>query len=175
MARDYLGFVSRGVFYGLGLLQPVGETIKTGLLRAIEERLNEILEVAVVKREEDIPADFTGLAMPALYCWENEQAEPGSFNRLTLGKLDFWLEVFFVLDPDDLASFTAFKDAAATVAGRIANLFAAPGELRAAGLILVEPGRVDQARYNSDYGVLFMAYQLTYGHAAGDAFALTGG
>lgn len=145
-------------------------TIKTGLLQAIEVRLNEIPELATVKRWEDIPADLEAMAKPILFFWEEEDRE--SWNRLTLGNLDFWMQVFFTLDPDDAPDYTAFTEAAEIVAGKIQNLLAAPGTLRAAGLIRVKPDRVVKARYNSEYGTLFLSYQLMYAHAAGNAFAL---
>jgi len=83
--------------------------------------------------------------------------------------------VFFGLDPEDPASYTAFSESAEAVAGRIANMFAAPGELRAAGLIQAAPAaKVVKAKYNNDYGVLFMSYQLSYGRARSDACSLNG-
>lgn len=151
----------------------MADTVKTGLLKAIETRLNEIPELATVKRWEDIPADLTGFVLPVAFFWETERQEP--YNRLTLGILDFWVQVFFSLDPDVPASFTDFSEDAETVAGVISDFFAAPGELRALGLIQAKPaGDVVKARYNEDYGVLFMSYELSYGRARGDACSLNG-
>jgi len=151
----------------------MADTVKTILLQAIEDRLNDLSGLATVKRWEDIPTDLTLLALPAAFFWEEEEQE--AYNRLTLGHLDFWVQVFFCLDPDDPASFTAFSEAAEATAGEIGDLFAAPGELRAAGLIQVEPAaKVVKAKYHDGYGVLFMSYQLTYGRARGDACSLNG-
>jgi hypothetical protein len=148
-------------------------TVKTNLLQAIEARLNLIPQLADVKRWEDIPTDLSLLTLPAAFFWEEERQE--AYNRLTLGTLNFWVEVFFSLDPDNPASFTTFSETAEAVAGRIAGMFAAPGELRAFGLLQAQPAdKVVKARYNSDYGVLFMSYELTYVHAAGNAFSVTG-
>ena len=144
--------------------------VKTNLLQAIEARLNLIPELATVKRWEDIPVDLSTLTLPAAFFWEEENPEP--YNRLTKGVLDFWVEVFFTLDADDPASYTAFSESAEIVAKKIAGMFAAPGDLRAAGFIQAEPGRVVKAKHNPDYGALFMGYQLTYVHAAGNAWAI---
>jgi hypothetical protein len=149
------------------------ETVKTGLLKAIEARLNEIPGLSTVKRWEDIPTDLAPLTLPAAFFWETEEQE--AYNRLVLGRLDFWVQVFFGLDPEVPASFTDFSEAAEAIAGEISDLFAAPGDLRAAGLIQAQPaGQVVKARYNDDYGVLFMSYQLSYGRARGDASSLNG-
>jgi hypothetical protein len=111
--------------------------------------------------------------MPTAFFWETERQEP--YNRLTLGVLDFWVQVFFGLDPEVPASFTAFSEAAETVAGAISDFFAAPAGLRALGLIQAKPASdVVKARYNTDYGVLFMSYELSYGRARGDACSLNG-
>jgi hypothetical protein len=150
----------------------MADTVKTTLLKAIETRLGEITALATVKRWKDIPTDLSLLTLPAAFFWEEEQQE--AYNRLTLGRLDFWVEVFFSLDPEVPASFTTFSETAEEIAGKISGLFAAPGELRAAGLVQALPAdKVVKARYNSDYGVLFMSYQLTYAHARGDAASLT--
>lgn len=148
----------------------MADTVKTTLLKAIEARLGEVSELATVKRWEDIPTDLAALALPAAFFWEEEEPEP--HNRLTFGILDFWVEVFFAVDADDPESYTAFSETAETVKGRIAGIFAAPGDLRAAGLIQAEPGRVVKAKHTPDYGALFMSYRLTYGHARGDAWTL---
>ena len=148
----------------------MADTVKTTLLKAIEEQLNGIAGLATVKRWEDIPTDLSALELPVAFFWEHDEQEP--YNRLTRGVLDFWVEVFFALDSDNPASYTAFSESAEEVAGHIKGLFAAPGELRAAGLILAEPGRVVKAKHNPEYGVLFMGYQLTYVHAAGNAWAI---
>jgi hypothetical protein len=151
----------------------MADPVKTILLKAIEDRLNDIQGLATVKRWEDIPADLTGLTMPVAFFWETEEQEV--YNRLVLGRLDFWVQVFFGLDPEVPASFTAFSEAAEVIAGKISDLFATPGELRVAGLIQAQPaGQVVKARYNDDYGVLFMSYQLSYGRARGDACSLNG-
>lgn len=151
-------------------LPGLNDTVKIALLKAIENRLMEIPEVATVKRWEDIPTDLSTLTLPVLFFWEEDELEP--YNRLTKGNLDFWLQVFFALEAEDPASFTAFSETADIVAGQISNLFAAPGSLRESGLLRAEPDRVVKARYNSDYGVLFMNYQISYLHAAGDAFSI---
>ena len=151
----------------------MADPVKTILLQAIESRLNDIPELFTVKRWEDIPADLEALTLPAAFFWEEERQE--AYNRLILGNLDFWVQVFFGLDPEVPASFTDFSEAAEAIAGKISDLFAAPGELRAAGLIQAHPaGQVVKARYNDDYGVLFMSYELTYGRARGDACSLNG-
>jgi hypothetical protein len=148
-----------------------GDPVKTGLLKAIEESLAAIPELATVKRWEDIPTDLSLLTLPAAFFWEEEDKE--AYNRLTKGNLDFWVEVFFSLDPEDPASYTAFSEAAEQVAGEIEALFAAPLGLRDMGLLQALPAaKVVKARYNSDYGVLFMSYQLIYVHARGDAFSV---
>lgn len=151
----------------------MADTVKTGLLKAIETRLNEIPGLGTVKRWEDIPADLSLLTLPAAFFWEEEDQE--AYNRLILGRLNFWVQIFFGLDPEVPASFTTFSDSAEAVAGAISDLFAAPGDLRAAGLIQALPAsKVVKARYNGDYGVLFMSYQLSYGRARGDACSLNG-
>lgn len=148
-----------------------GDPVKIGLLKTLEARLAEIPELGSVQRWEDLPADLSGYTLPALFFWEEEEKEVQ--NRLALGALDFWLQVFFALDPDDPADYTAFSETAETVAARIANLFAAPGELRSAGLIQAGAGRVYKAKHNENYGSLFMSWRLDYGHARQDAFSLT--
>jgi hypothetical protein len=148
------------------------DTVKTQVLKALAARLEEIEELGTVRRWQDIPTDLSLYPSPVLFFWEDEEKEP--FNRLTLGRLDLWLEVFFPLAAGDEADYTRFAETAETVAGRIADLLAAPlGPLRNAGLIQAEPGRVVKAKHNPDWGVLFMTYQLTYVHNCGDAFAVT--
>ena len=146
----------------------VGDPIKTRLLKELQAQLAEIPELGSVQRWEDVPADLNEYSLPALFFWEEEEKE--DINRLTHGILDFWLQVFFSLDSDDPANYTAFSEAADTVAGRIGNLFTDNRYLRSVGLIRAEPGRIIKAKHNPDYGVLFMSYSLLYGHARGDAF-----
>lgn len=147
----------------------MADTVKTGILKAIETLLSGIPAIKTVFRWQEIPIDLAEFEKPVLFFWEEEDKERR--NRLTLGKLDFWIQVFFALDPEDPASYAAFTEAAEEAAGYIQNEFAV--NLRATGLIQALPGRVVKAKHNDDFGILFMTYQLTYGHATGDAFAAT--
>jgi len=146
------------------------ESVKTGLLKALEAKLKEIPEVGTVLRWQDIPTDLGNYIAPVLFFWETEEKEP--FNRLAWGRLDFSIQVFFPLNPDDPGDYTRFAEQADTVAGRVWNLLAGDlGELRSAGLVQALPGLVVKAKHNLEWGVLFLTYELSYVHNYGDAFA----
>ncbi|OGP75466.1 MAG: hypothetical protein A2Y80_01235 [Deltaproteobacteria bacterium RBG_13_58_19] len=147
------------------------EPVKTLLLKALEARLREIPEVATVFRWRNIPFDLAEIAKPVLFFWEEEEKEAG--NRLIRGNLELWMQTFFTLDPEDAPGYTAFEEAAEVVAARIDNLLAAPGPLRAVGLIMAGPLKQKViAQHNEEYGTIFLLYPLQYGHARGDACSL---
>ena len=87
----------------------MAEPVKTQVLKAVETMLGEIPEIKTVYRWQDIPTDLEELenGAPALFFWEEEEKEP--WNRLTLGKLDFWMAVFIKLEGEINASLVNGK------------------------------------------------------------------
>lgn len=149
----------------------MSEPVKTLLLRSLEEKLRGIEEVKTVVRWDDIPVDLSGYETPVLFFWEEEEKEP--HNRLTLGRLDLWFQVFEPLRPDQDGDYVRFCELAEVIAAKIDNLMSGEWpDLRAAGLIQVIPGRVVKTKHNPEWGVLFMIYQVIYAHRSGDAFSL---
>jgi len=148
----------------------MAEPVKTGLCKAIEAMLREVPGIKTVLPWQAPPLDPSQHEPPLMVFWDEEKKEP--WNRLDLGKLDFWLMVLFSVNPEDPVSHDTFLKAADEAAGHIQNQFAAPATLRPAGLIQAQAEDVVKGKYMEGYGGLFMIYQLTYAHAAGDAFAL---
>lgn len=152
----------------------VADTVKTMILKEIQNRLLELPDLASlsqVKRWEDIPADFSTIPLPAVFFWETERKEP--WNRLSKCILDFWLEVFFPLDPDDPASFTDFSEEAAIMDAQIEGLFHNLSGLRSLGLLEVRNPTAENAKYMSERAAFFKNYELVYVHATGDPFRVT--
>lgn len=147
------------------------EPVKTRLLKALEGRLRTIPEINTVIRWDDIPVDLAGYEPPVLFFWEEEEKEP--HNRIALGRLTMWFQVFSPLRPEEEEDYASFCELAELLAGRLDDLMSgAWPELRAAGLIQVIPGRVVKAKHSPDWGVLFKTYQLIYAHRMGDSFAV---
>lgn len=143
--------------------------VKTGIMQVLAQTLEAVTGVGSVHRQ-DIPFDtslLTAADYPAVFFWEEEKKS--EYNRLTKGIMDLWIQVFFPLTADDPDSFPEFQEDAEELAAQISDVLAAPAALRAVGVIKISREAVYKAKYNSDFGIVKMNYQLTYGHAAGDA------
>lgn len=158
-----------------------GDTVKTGLLKALETLLQGVEGISTVYRDYYFPVDLAPLhedpiPLPALFFYEDLE-DLKKAGRLMMNILHLDLACFdaFTGPVENFKSqaWTEFKDKMDQVAGRIHNLLldpAALGPLHAAGLIKVEEVGNRKAPCNETYGEMVLTIRLTYGHALGDAF-----
>jgi len=161
----------------------MAETVKTGLLKAIEAILTAGLpEMSTVRRDWMLPFDLGSVALPALLFYE-ESDDLWRLSRITQKIIDLNLVVFAAFSGpvyeednpawENNAAWQEFKDWADAIAGKIHSLWHNRDiltTLRAAGLIRLEELGNHKAPANAEYGELVLTYNLTYGHALGDAF-----
>jgi hypothetical protein len=146
----------------------MAETVKTQVLRTLEDMLREIEELGSVHRRPPLNVDLEKVKTPALFFWEEEERKPR--NRLMLGVMRLTMAVFIRLTPGSDHGFTAFSDLADTVAGKVHEVMANPTAL-SGRVINVRELTSRKALANELFGELVLIYQVTYGHSLGNAFS----
>ncbi len=143
----------------------MADSIKVQVMAKLAGILGAIPEIGSVHRWQGKSIDLDHVKTPALFLWEEDEAREKR-NRLALGLLKMQMGVFIRLSPAGAASF---NDAADNIQGKIHNALIQSPELEG----LAEKYQEERAWKefpNDEYGVLYMNFTLTYGHAWGDAF-----
>jgi hypothetical protein len=146
----------------------MADSIKVQVMKKLAGVLEAITDLGSVHRWQGIPTDLDRAKLPALFFWDEDEARDKR-NRLAMGTLKLYVAVFIRLSPAGAASF---HDQADNLQGTIHNALIGTADLK--GLVeKLEEERVWKEFPNDQYGVLFMSFALTYGHAWGDAFSTT--
>ncbi|MFZ5451462.1 MAG: hypothetical protein ACOZF2_06285 [Thermodesulfobacteriota bacterium] len=146
----------------------MAETIKTQVLRTLENMLRTIPELGSVHRRSPLNVDLEKVKTPALFFWDEEERKPR--NRLMLGVMRLTMAVFIRLTPGNDHGFTAFSDLADTVAGKVHEVMACPAPL-AGKVVNIQELTTRKALANELFGELVLIYQMTYAHSSGNAFS----
>lgn len=164
----------------------MAELVKTTLLKALETALNNVVGLAAVYREFELPFDLEEVdangeevvPKPALFFWEAPE-EVEEDNLYVRNTLHLTLATFFKLaEPDndlEISVFQIFADEADAIAGQIQNLMQDRSRLAAwqsLGLLNMIPVAQNKALANEKYGEMSLTYRLTYWHRLGDASSL---
>jgi hypothetical protein len=145
----------------------MADSIKVQALHKLEEVLKGIPELGSVHRWQGKPTDLDQVKLPALFFWDEEETR-GKRNRLALGTIKMNLAVFIRLTP---AGASSFDDTCNNLQGKIHNALVQTSSFK--GLVEnLEEGNIWKDFPNDQYGVLYMSFQLTYGHVWGDAFSV---
>lgn len=141
------------------------DSVKVQALRKLKDILAGIPEISSIQRWQGRPIDLDHVKTPALFLWEEDETREKR-NRLAMGLLKMQLGVFIRLTP---AGAAPFNDIADNLQGKIHNALMQSDEL--AGLaVKIQEERIWKEFPNDEYGVLYLSFILTYGHAWGDAF-----
>ena len=144
----------------------MADSIKVQTLHKLVEILQGVSGVGSVHLHQGKPIDLDHVKLPALYLVEEEEVR-GQRNRLAIGQLKFQLGIFIRLSAAGSSSFTT---TAYNLQARIHNALATSGELNN-GLAMNYREEGGQTEFpNDEFGVLYLRFTLTYGHAWGDAF-----
>jgi len=145
----------------------MADTIKVQVMQKLAEVLGAIPELGSVHRWQGNPTDLDRVKLPAVFFWDEDETRDKR-NRLAIGTLKLYVAVFIRLSPAGAASFNVGAD---NLQGTIHNALIGTAGLKG----LVENLQEDRVwkEYHDQYGVLFMSFNLTYGHAWGDAFSTT--
>jgi hypothetical protein len=143
----------------------MADSIKVQTMRRLADILGAIPEIGSVHRWQGRPIDLDHVKTPALFLWEEDETREKR-NRLALGIVKMYLGVFIRLSP---AGASSFNDLGDNIQGKIYNALAVSVDLGEVSLNYQEE-RVWKEFPNDEYGVLYMSFILTYGHAWGDAF-----
>ena len=143
----------------------MADSVKVQAMRKLKDILGAIPDIGSVQRWQGRPIDLDHVKTPALFLWEEDETREKR-NRLAMGLLKMHLGVFIRLTPAGAASF---NDVADNLQGKIHNALIQSTELEGLAAKYQEE-RVWKEFPNDEYGVLYMSFTLTYGHAWGDAF-----
>jgi hypothetical protein len=143
----------------------MADSVKVQVMRKLKDILETIPEIGSIQRWQGRPIDLDHVKTPALFLWEEDEIREKQ-NRLAMSLLKLQLGVFIRLTP---AGAAPFNDVADNLQGQIHNALMQSHEL--AGLsVKFQEERVWKEFPNDEYGVLYLSFILTYGHAWGDAF-----
>ena len=146
----------------------MADSVKALAMHKLEEVLRGIPEMGSVHRWQGKPTDLDQVKIPALFFWEEDETRDKR-NRLAVGILKMHLSVFIRLSPSGASSFNGLAD---NLQGKLHN--ALIGSPAFKGLVQnIQEEKVWREFPNDDYGVLYMSFTLTYGHAWGDAFSIS--
>ena len=145
----------------------MADTIKVQAMQKLAGVFGAMAAIGSVHRWQGSPTDLDRVKLPALFFWDEDETRDKR-NRLAMGTLKLYVAVFIRLSPAGAASFNVVAD---NLQGTIHNALIETAGLKG----LVENLQEDRVwkEYHDQYGVLFMSFNLTYGHAWGDAFSTT--
>jgi hypothetical protein len=146
----------------------MADTIKVQAMQKLAGVFGAMAAIGSVHRWQGSPTDLDRVKLPALFFWDEDEARDKR-NRLAMGTLKLYVAVFIRLSPSGAAPF---HDTADNLQGQLHNALIGTAGLK--GLVEnLQEDRVWKEFPNDQYGVLFMSFTLTYGHAWGDAFSTT--
>lgn len=143
----------------------MADCIKVQVMAKLASILGAIPEIGSVHRWQGKPIDLDHVKTPALFLWEEDEAREKR-NRLALGLLKMQMGFFIRLSP---AGTSSFNDLADNLQAKVHNALVQSTELTGLAVNYQEE-KVWKEFPNDEYGVLYMSFTLTYGHAWGDAF-----
>lgn len=144
----------------------MAEAVKTRMMKQLAENLGAIADLGSVHRWQGQVIDLETVKAPALYFWDMDEKRDRR-NRLALGVVHVMVWVFIPLSPKGQAGF---HDQADLLQGLIHNAVVDLSRLQELALG-VEELKVDKEFPNDQWGILIMDFNLTYGHAYGNAFS----
>ena len=144
----------------------MADSVKKQFMDALAGAFQAIQEVGSVHRWHGTSFDLETVKPPVLFYWDVEEKRDRR-NRLALGTVHLMVWVFIPLSPKGTASF---HDRADQIQGQLHNVLTSTPALK--GLVQgFEELKVDKDFPNDQWGLLSCDFNLTYGHAYGNAFS----
>jgi hypothetical protein len=140
--------------------------VKTLVMIEIGTALQTITELKKVFRWKDLPIELDNITCPSLYFYEGGPEKRTGRNRLMVGDLHLYVDVYVNVPPK---GYQDFSDEMDILQAKISNVMHTSQNLRRK-VIEYSEGPVRKLYPNDILGLLRMEFFITYAHKAGDAF-----